>query len=280
MMPFGLLFWLWFFSAGDQRPRPPAWLPDPAGALQTYQQTLTQLRRSYPTKDSLPDLKFFLFGMGNRMKLIYRSGRLLNARTGNIEWQWDVQREIIVPSEYTVQLSLHAEPGTPPQLIQIREDEAGVWLLQTGKRTRLIRGTRSPLHLPRFDNLPNGPVLRVLLQEVLMNVMNGKLLTNFFVYNQPDAGAISPIVTVLQLTGNDQLVAGRKSATPDSTRRDDGHERNGIGSVDYPLSWQRNAPDAHYPGLTVLEKTLVKQRLMPLQAQRAASLFLNISGQR
>lgn len=272
------LFLLPFLFVGE-RPKPPAPLANPTESLQTYRQNLTRLRLQYPTTDSLPDLNFLLFGMGNRMKLIYRNGRLLNARTGNIEWQWDVQREIIVPSEYTVQLSLRAEPGALSRSVQIREDETGVWILQTGKRPRLLRGTRSLLSLPRFGDSPNGPVLRVLLQEVLMNVMDGKPLTNFFVYNRPDARAASSIVTVLQMTGNDRLVDNKEYVAPDSVRRNGMRQRNEIGSVDYPLSWERNASGAHYPGLTVLEKTLVKQRLILLQAGHAARLFLDLSGQ-
>ena len=272
------LFLLSFLFAGE-RPLPPAMLPNPAETLQTYRQHLTQLRQQYPTTDSLPDLKFFLFGMGNRMKLIYRNGRLINARTGNIEWQWDVERELIVPSEYTVQLHLRAEPGNPPQSVQIREDESGVWILQAGKRPHLIRGTRSPLNLPRFGSNPDAPVLRVLLQEVLMNVADGKPLTSFFVYDQPIAEDAVPILAVLQATGNTSLVDRRMYTAPGGINADDSIKKNRISGVDYPLSWQRNAPGAHYPGLTVLEKTLVKQRLILPQAGQAAGLFLQLSKQ-
>ena len=258
-----------------ERPEPPVWLLDPAGALQEYRQNLTHLRPQYPTQDSLPDLHFFLFGMGNRMKLIYRDGRLLNARTGNIERQWDVQEEIIVPSEYTVQLELRPTPGSLAQTVQIREDEAGVWILQTGQRTRLIRGTRSPLNLPRFANTPNGPVLRVLHQEVLINIFDGQPLTNFFVFDAPIPPDVPRIVAVLRLTDNVELVDPKRPVAPDSTSLYDRHQ---ISLVDYPLTWQRNASNAHYPGLIILEKTLVKQRLVLPHAGRAAGLFLDLSG--
>ncbi len=272
-----LLFMLAFLPAG-QRPEPPALLPNPAKTLQTYRQCLSQLRQDYPATDSLPELAFFLFGMGNRMKLIYRNGRLVNARTGNIEWQWDARQEIIVPSEYTVQLDLRAEPGTPLRSVQIREDETGVWILQTGKRPRLVPGTRSPVRLPRFESRPAGPVMRVLLQEVLMNIMEGKPLTSFFVYDQPIAQDTAAIRAVLQATGNTSLVDPQKDTATAGVIPVAAIEKNRLGGVDYPLSWQRNAPGAHYPGLTVLEKTLIKQRLIPAQAGYAARLFLAISG--
>ncbi len=272
------LFFLSLLVAGE-RPKPPEMLPAPAEVLQTYRQQLTQLRQQYATTDSLPDLKFFLFGMGNRMKLIYRNGRLINARTGNIEWQWDVERELIVPSEYTVHLDVHTEPDTPPRLVQIREDETGVWILQTGKRPRLLPGTRSPLHLPRFGSSPNASVLRVLLQEVLMNITDGKPLTSFFVYDQPIPEDAVPIMAVLQATDNSSLVDRKTYVAPNEVNSDDSTKKNRISGIDYPLSWQRNAPGAHYPGLTVLEKTLVKQRLILPQAAQAAGLFLQLSKQ-
>ena len=277
--------WLFLFLpllVAKERPRPPDLLANPAEIVQAYQRNLIRLRQRYPTGESLPDLTFFLFGMGNRMKLIYRKGRLLDALTGNIELQWNVQREIIVPSEYTVQLTIQTEPGTaaPTQLVQIREDETGVWILQADKRPRLLRGTRSPLNLPRFADNINGSVLRVLLQEVLMNVMDGKLLPNFLVYNQPIPQDAAPMLAVLRMTENEKLVDTGKNDIPDPIEHDGKNKKNRISSVDYPLSWQYNAPGAHYPGLTVLEKTLVRQKLITPHAGHAADLFLDLNGKR
>src|SRR5919202_2061491 len=165
-----LLFLVISTLAYAQKPVPPTLHPDPVGALQTYRDNLTQLRNEHSNHRDLPDLKFFLFGMGDRLKLIYRNGRLLNALTGNIEEQWNVKQAIIVPSEYLVQLTLADGPDGRPQTVQIREDETGVWLLQPTKRPKLIPGTRSHVNLPRFTDKAFGPVLRVLHHEVLINV--------------------------------------------------------------------------------------------------------------
>ena len=161
-------------SALAQKPVQPTLHPDPSEALAAYQANLNLLRQTHPNHRDLPDLKFFLFGMGDRLKLIYRDGRLLNALTGNIEEQWKVKQEIIVPSEYLVHLVL-----SDGQILQIQEDETGVWLLQPNKRPKLIPGTRSRVHLPRFAGKTFGPVLRVLHQETIINVINGRPRTKF-----------------------------------------------------------------------------------------------------
>ncbi|GAB4049891.1 hypothetical protein [Spirosoma litoris] len=390
----------WFFfllfltlSASAQKPIPPSFHVDPAGALTMYQQNLAKLRQQYPNRRELPDLKFFLFGMGDRLKLIYRKGRLLNALTGNIEEQWHVKEEIIVPSEYLVQLTL-----ADRQIIQIREDETGVWLLQTGKRPRLIPGTRSRLLLPHFADHPYGPILRVLHQEVLINVINGRPTPNFLVYLKPWYRDAALMAMVMRETNNlslindwimairdpfdrnnygiseadnlgevlflTSLVADKShpvvQTVRDSVRKfqkdtyiigktdnaehpvfqtnwlkyglkslglpdpyvlpkqydsyaslcwwnltnepvtptksderlaanrpylawaeDHFYNRPGVsekraivGSLDYPLSWEQQSSLAHYPGLTVLDKEFVKQKLAFPHAWHAAEMFL------
>ena len=363
-------------------------LTNPAGTLLAYRQNLTQLRQQHPNHRELTDIRFFLFGMGDRLKLIYRAGRLLNAMTGNIEEQWRVQEEIIVPSEYTVHLVL-----TDGQIVQIREDETGVWLLQTGKRPKLIPGTRSRVSLPRFAKHPLGPVLRVLQQEVLINVIYGRPIPNFMVYLKPWYRDAALMAIVLRETGNLSLIRdwimaindpfdrnnlgfveadnlgealflvslvsdkshpvvqmvldsvsqfrrenyiigktddaehpvyqtkwlkyGLKSlglpdpyiipeqydsysslfwwayknehvARPDFDDKlsanspylvwaeDHFYDRNQgmIGNLDYPLSWQQRDSDAHYPGMTVLDKGLAKQKLAYPHAWHAAEMFL------
>lgn len=386
------------FFAIAQRPVPPTLLSNPAAALQTYRADLAKLRTEHVNHRDLPDLKFFLFGMGNRLKLIYRSGRLLNALTGNIEEQWNVQREIIVPSEYTVHLEVTDRPNAPPHPVQIREDETGVWILQSGKRPRLIAGTRSRVSLPRFDEKSHGLVLRVLHQEVLVNIINGRPVPNFLAYQKPWYRDAALMAMVLRETGNVALVRDWIMALRDPFDRNnhgiaeadnigqvlflaslvsdkshpvvqaaldsakqfrkdnyilgktdyaehpvfqtkwlkyglkslglpdpyvipkqydsysslfwwgykDEHvvktsvggkrfpekdsdyypylvwaedhfynEKRGIvGNLDYPLSWEQRASDAYYPGLTVLDKDLVKQKLAFPHTWHAAEMFL------
>ncbi|GAB3038899.1 hypothetical protein GCM10027185_47140 [Spirosoma pulveris] len=361
---------------------------NPAGELKTYHDNLTALRKEHTHQRELPDLKFFLFGMGDRLKLIYRNGRLLNALTGNIEEQWSVKEEVIVPSAYLVHLVL-----ADGQIVQIREDETGVWLLQPTKRPRLIPGTRSRLSLPRFADKRFGSVLRVLHQELLINIIDGRPVPNFLVYQKPWYRNAALMGMVLHETNNLPLIQdwimairdpfdcnnrgiaeadnlgevlflvslvsdkthpvvqmaldsvsrfrkethilgqtdsnehpvyqtkwlkyGLKSLNlpdpyvipeqydsysslfwyaytnehVDGKKFDDAsginrpclgwaedhfyHEKRGIlGNLDYPLSWEQKASDAHYPGMTVLDKDLVKQKLAFPHTRHAAEMFL------
>ncbi|WP_080058619.1 hypothetical protein [Spirosoma aerolatum] len=225
------LLLLLIIPAFAQKPIPPGLHPDPAGALQMYRENLTRLRKAYTNYHKLPDLKFFLFGMGDRLKLIYRNGRLLNALTGNIEEQWRVKEEVIVPSEYLVQLSL-----TDGQIIQIREDETGVWILQSGKRPRLIPGTRSPINLPLFASHPYGPVLRVLHQEVLINVVNGRPVPNFLVYIKPWYRDAAMMAMVLKATDNLPLIRDWIMAIRDPFDQNNQREVDNLGEVLFLVS--------------------------------------------
>ncbi|HLL93415.1 MAG TPA: hypothetical protein VK404_00465 [Spirosoma sp.] len=394
----GCLFFFLSVVANAQKLVPPALHPDPAGALDTYRANLTKLRQQHPNHRDLPNLAFFLFGMGDRLKLIYRDGRLINALTGNIEEQWNVKQAVIVPSEYLVALELTDQSPGQPHTVQIREDEYGVWIIQPGKRPKLIPGTRSPLVLPRFATKAYGPVLRVLHQEVLINVINGRPVPNFLVYPKPWYRDATLMAMVMRETGNlrlmrdwimairdpfdrnnhgvaeadnpgqvlflaslvsnkthpavqmaldsvkqfrqgnfiigktdyaehpvfqtkwlkyglkslglpdpyiipkqydsysslfwwdytDAHVPGKKFAEKDSdhypyliwaedhfSARTGAPEHRGmVGRLDYPLSWEQNASDAHYPGLTVLDKGLVKQKLAFPHTWHAAEMFL------
>ncbi len=371
-----------------QRSLLPTLHTNPAGELQVYRENLALLRQEHPTHRELPNLKFFLFGMGNRLKLIYRNGRLLNAMTGNIEEQWHVTQEIIVPSAYLVHLIL-----ADGQTVQIQEDETGVWLLQPNKRPKLIPGTRSRVNLPRFVGKRFGPVLRVLHQEILINVINGRPVPNFLVYQKPRYRDAALMAMALRQTDNLSLIRDWIMALHDpfdrsnqgsvdadnlgevlflvslvsdkthpvvqmaldSTRqfekedyiigksdnaehpvyqtkwlkyglkllnlpdrysipkqydsyssliwwaytRDyvegkkisedlevshpylswaDDHfyadDRGPVGTLDYPLSWEQLGSNAHYPGLTVLDKDFVKQKLAFPHAWHAAEMFL------
>lgn len=225
-----LFFLLIPLVANAQRPVPPIPLPDPANALQIYRTSLTKLRQEHQKQRDLPDLSFFLFGMGDRLKLIYRDGRLLNALTGNIEEQWNIKQAILIPSEYTVHLDLAGVPAGQPQTVQLREDENGVWILQPGKRPKLIPGTRSVLNLPRFTSTPYGPILRVLHHEILINVINGRPLPNFMAYARPWYRDAALMAMVLRETGNLRLIRDWIMAIRDPFDRNN----NGIAEADNP----------------------------------------------
>lgn len=215
MKRFLLLFILIVLQAPTlwaQQASEPTFYTNPEAALQVYHSALTRLRQEYPNHRDLPKLNFFLFGMGQRAKYIYRQGRLIDAFSGHIEEQWTVESELVVPSEYLVQLKL-----TNGTYIQIREDETGVWILQApsgsaqkavrNTKPRRIANTKSVVNLPRFSDNTYGPILRVLHHETLINLVNGRdeitrPLPNLFVYQKPRYRDAAMMAMVLRETDN------------------------------------------------------------------------------
>ena len=151
----------------------------PETALATYRAELAACRAAHGGAYDVPDVRFFLFGMGARTKLLYRDGTLFDAKSGRELHQWKVRREIIVPPDYTVALEM--EEGAA---IFLREDSEAVWLEQGGQRTAL-EGTKSAVRLPDFAGKKFPQVLRVLHQELLVNIVEAGPVPNFFVYDKP-----------------------------------------------------------------------------------------------
>ena len=151
----------------------------PQERLSRYRAELDQFRRDFGGAHDLPDQKFFLFGMGLRTKLLYKAGALLNAHSGQLIRQWDVSDEIILPAEYSV--VLRTKGGGETRLL---EDEGGVWIEEDGKRTP-VPGTSARVRLPDFATFKYAAVMRVLHQELLVNVTTNGPVPNFFVYGKP-----------------------------------------------------------------------------------------------
>ncbi len=142
-----------------------------------YRTALDQVRQAHGGVRKLPVVDFFLFGMGGRTKYLYTTGELRDGLTGKVVRSWPVAEELIVPPSYAVALKT-----TAGKLVVVREDEVGVWVEEDGRRESL---TESPVKLPEFTGHPHRLVLRVLHQELLVNVVGGKPLPNYFVYAKP-----------------------------------------------------------------------------------------------
>ncbi len=136
--------------------------------------------------------------MGDRRKLLYKQGVLIDARTGQEIRRWDLSAELIVPPSYTV--ALKTRDG---ELVMLVEDEEGVWLEKAGNRAALTRGHVS---LPSFAGHRHASVLRVLHQELLINVIDGKPVPNFLVYPKPWYRDGAMMAMAFQRTGNLPLI--------------------------------------------------------------------------
>ena len=172
----------------------------PDEALSQYREELQLCRAAHGGSYDVPDAKFFLFGMGARTKLLYRDGILFDAKSARELQRWKVRREIIVPSDYAVSIETVDGAG-----ITLREDSEAVWMEQGGQRTAL-EGTKSPVKLPDFAGKKFPRVLRVLHQELLVNIVEAGPVPNFFVYQKPWYRDGAMVALALKETGNLDLL--------------------------------------------------------------------------
>jgi len=146
----------------------------------------------------LPECPFYLFGMGDRRKLLYKAGALLDLFTGEVVRQWDTARDHIFASEYAVRLR-RADGG----VVLIVEDEHGLWVEEEGRRTALAE---SRLSLPRFEEHSHGALLRTLHHDILVSIADGKPVPNILVYPKPWYRDAAMTCLCLEKTGNLHLV--------------------------------------------------------------------------
>jgi len=168
-------------------------------SLQKYRMQLNQFRKEFRAVD-MPDIKFFLFGMGNRTKLLYKNGKLLNSLTGEVINEWPVKNETIIPNDYRVNIETLTDV-----MVSIYETENGVFISERGKET-LVEGTATPIKLPLFEGCAYSEILKVLNHEILINILDSKPLPNYFVYKKPWRRDGAMMAMCLKKTGNIDLI--------------------------------------------------------------------------
>jgi hypothetical protein len=167
-----------------------------AAQLAAYRAELAALRREFSGKVDLPDVPFFLFGMGRRTKLLYKEGSLIDVASRRTLRSWPVRKATIVPPAYSVFLTITAGAA-----VRIVEDEHAVWIEEQGRR-QAIAGTRHGVRLPNFQGHRYAGILRVLHQELLWNIIGGKPVPNLFVYPKPWYRDGAMTAMCLKATGN------------------------------------------------------------------------------
>ncbi len=168
--------------------------------LSKYRDQLKQFHGEFGVPRNMPDVKFFLFGMGNRAKYLYTNGELKEALTGKIVRKFTVKSETIIPNKYAVNLIT-----TDNQEVKMYENEEGVFI-EENKSQRKLEGTSSEIKLPSFANHKYNEILKVLHHEILINVVDSKPVPNFFVYNKPWRRDGASMAMCLEKTGNVSLI--------------------------------------------------------------------------
>ncbi|HUW82613.1 MAG TPA: hypothetical protein VMZ31_07405 [Phycisphaerae bacterium] len=146
----------------------------------------------------LPPTRFQLFGLGDRPKLLYRSGSVWDVLRRSRVQTWPVVAEHFRPADYAVDLDL-----SDGRRVTICDDEDALWIDQQGQRKVI---GQCPVRLPRFDEHPHAHLLRVLLGEILVTIEAGAPLPNHLAYRKPWYRDAAMTAMVLAKTGNLHLI--------------------------------------------------------------------------
>ena len=141
-----------------------------------------------------PEKQFFLFGMGNREKYIYKNKALIRYRDNKIIYAWNNCTEEFFYDEYTVVLT-QKNGGS----IVLLENEEGFYVND-------ICLCQSKINLPSFEGYKYQKQLRILHHEILINIIDGKPVPNYFVYNKPWYRDGAMMGMVLKATNNLHLI--------------------------------------------------------------------------
>ena len=141
-----------------------------------------------------PEQQFFLFGMGDREKYIYKNKSLIRYKDNKIIYTWDDCTEDFLYDQYTVILTKN--DGTRVVLL---ENEEGFYV--DG-----VCLTQSKINLPSFEGHKYQKHLRILHHEILINIIDGKPVPNYFVYKKPWYRDGAMMGMVLKATENLHLI--------------------------------------------------------------------------
>jgi len=161
-----------------------------------YRAELERFRNEFGGTRALPAQPFFIFGMGLRPKYLYKAGTLFRAESRTTFRQWEGAEEVIVPPDHAV--VLRTKTG---DIVRLLEDERGFWIEDRAGRER-VSGTDQPVRLPHFEEFRFPQVMRVLHQELLVNVTPTGPVPNFFVYSRPWYRDGAMMAMAFERTGN------------------------------------------------------------------------------
>lgn len=197
-----------------------------------YEYQLNLIRGNSNNIQNLKSSKFFLFGMGERRKMVYRENKLIDLEEQKVVRKFeDIQTDKIIPDEYKVVLT--KKDGSE---VVICEDEKAVWLRE-GNSLDSIEGTTHNISLPDFSSYRYGRVLKVLHHEILFNIKASELRPNLYAYKKVWYRDCAMGAMVLEKTGNLELIRNSvlsMNALYDGNQQSvDGRESDNIGEYLY-----------------------------------------------
>jgi hypothetical protein len=145
------------------------------------------------------ETSFFLFGMGDRRKLLYARGQLVDLFSREVLFTCRPLHERFQPEDYCVHITTDAGEN-----VILCEDQGGIWIRKDRQNIKLAE---SLINLPDFEAHPYRRELRILHHEILVNILDGKPLPNCLVYSKPWYRDGAMVAMVLKETGNIRLIA-------------------------------------------------------------------------
>ncbi len=173
-----------------------------------------------------PENQFFLFGMGDREKFIYKNNALIRYKDNKILYAWNGYTEEFFYDKYTVVLT-----GKGGERVVLSENEHGFFV-----NSHCL--AKSNINLPTFEGHRYQKQLRILHHEILINIIDGKPVPNYFVYNKPWYRDGAMMGMVLKATNNLHLIRDWVlSITELYDRNNAGHEEpDNLGQLLYLIS--------------------------------------------
>lgn len=195
-----------------------------------------------------PEKQFFLFGMGNREKFVYKEGgELIKIATNEVICKFDIEREKFFYDRYSVIVWTKDN-----KIYNIYENSYGVYIEditdgQTNSKELLTGGDF--INLPDFEDYKYSELLRILNHEILISFKNGKPVPNIYVYTNPWYRDGAMMAMCLEKTKNLHLMREwALSITELYDRNNKGNcEPDNLGQLAFILSYfvDKNYPLIH-----------------------------------
>ena len=171
-------------------------------SLEDYLTELEEFKKNTPTRKvenkTLKD--YYYFGMGNRRKLVYRPGKIIDVEAKKVLYTFEEEEYLIIPNCYTV--LIHTKNDS---YIKIMEDEVGIHYIKD-ENDEIIKGTNTQVDLYSFENQQYQNMKKELYGEILFNIKDSIIYPNIVVYDKPwyrDAAITS---MVLKETNNTDMI--------------------------------------------------------------------------
>lgn len=186
--------------------------------------------------EELNPIDYYLFGMGNRTKILYKKGKLIDLSTNKEIYKFNEKESLIIPNIYSVIIR-----DTNNNYIKIYENNDGIHYVYNDKDT-IIEGTDVEINLYNFDNQKYQNIKKVLYGEILFNIKDSIIYPNILVYDKPwyrDAALAS---MVLKQTNNTDLITDWVESIDEIYDRQNANtkEPDNLGELLYIISTQEN----------------------------------------